>query len=87
MRPKLYLDQYTKPFQQVDVSFHPNSRYFADQTGPFSIMRMNVTNSYKSKKKKKGKNGVICVVSMLSSWVVVLKMSKMDHFFKFLSCL
>ena len=42
-------------FQQTDVSFRPNSRYFADQTGPqrephknkirhFSVMRMNVTN-------------------------------------------
>ena len=38
-------------------------------------------------RKENGKDGVICVVSMLSTCVVVLKMSKMDHFFKFLSCL
>ena len=38
-------------------------------------------------RKENGKDGVICVVSMLSTWVVVPKMSEMDHFFKFLSCL
>ena len=34
-------------------------------------------------RKENGKNGVIYVAFMLSTWVMVLKMSKMGHFFKF----
>ena len=37
--------------------------------------------------KEDGKNVVICLVSMLSTWVSVIKMLKMGNLFKFLSCL
>ena len=43
----------------------------------FSNTKMNVTNSWSGK--SKWKNGVICLVSMLPSWVMVCKLSKKVH--------
>ena len=37
-------------------------------------------------RKEDGKNGVICLVSILSTLVMIVKILKLGHFFKFLSC-
>ena len=47
----------------------------------FQIKNMNVANS--SCKKYKRKNGIICLVSMLSYWIMVLKLSTKVHFLEF----
>ena len=47
---------------------------------PFSNIKMNITSSYSN---KVDKNGVICLVSLLPSWVMVLKLSKKVHFLQF----
>ena len=65
-------------------------RYFTDQNGPkgglqenafwlFSITKMNV-QTVKAEKTDE-KNGVICLVFMLPSGVMVLKLSKKSGFF------
>ena len=67
-------------------------RYFTDQNGPkgwpyenefwpFWNIKMNVTNSYS--RKSWWKTGVICLVSMISSCFMVLKLSKKVHFLQF----
>ena len=73
-------------------SFCPKLRYFTDQNRPkgwqhenefwpFWNIKVNVRNSYS--RKCRWKNGVICLVSMLPSWVAVLKLSKKVHFLQF----
>ena len=66
--------------------------YFEDQNRPtreqhknefwtFSNSEVNITNKLE---KVDQKNGVICLVSMLSSWVMVLKLSKKWLFCNFM---
>ena len=71
--------------------FCPKLGYFIDQNGRkggpnknrfwlFSNRKMNVTVRAE---KVDGKNRVICLVSMFSSWVMVLKLSKKVYFSQF----
>ena len=65
-------------------------RYFTDKNGPKRGPHENefwvISNEhYKTVRSEKvdEKNGVICLVSMIPSWVMVLKLSKKSHFLQF----
>ena len=73
-------------------SLCPKFRYFTDQNRPkgephesefwpITNIKMNVTNSYS--RRSRWKNGAICLVSILSSWVMVLKLFRKVHFVQF----
>ena len=70
----------------------PKFRYFADQNGrKEDPMKMNFGNFQIQKwisqtvraQKVDEKNGVICLISFFLSWVMVLKLPKIVHFWKF----
>ena len=44
---------------------------------------MKINFEYFQIQKSRWKNGIICLVSMFSSWVMVLKLSKKVHFLQF----
>ena len=48
----------------------------------FPILKYK-NESYKQSRKRRWKNGVICLASMFSSWVMVLKLSKKVYFLQF----
>ena len=67
----------------------PKFRYFADQNGrKEDPMKMNFANFEIQKwisqtvraQKVDEKNGVICLISFILSWVMALKLSKIVHF-------
>ena len=70
----------------------PKSKYFTDQNRQkwrphendfLTIFKYKNECCIEVEQKKEIKNGVICLVSMLPSWIVVLKLSKKVHFLQF----
>ena len=72
-------------------NFWPKLRYFTDQNGPKSGPHENEFDYFQTQKQmlqtvraeKVDEKNVICLVSMFSSWVMVLKLSKKMHFLQF----